>query len=298
MIISPEETAARLEKAEAELLRLRKEVSLLRREREKAIGDSAARIEELVSSEVGRLRRFVKESLREISEETASDIYRLQDEARRLRGRLEAEAEKKARKAVRKIETRAERRIADGVMKRIDRRTGNMRRELREAERKAITDELTGIFNRRYFENRLRMEYSMARRLKVKLSLLIIDIDGFKSVNDTLGHPAGDRVLETVAGVLQKGMRLEDLTSRYGGDEFTVILPGMGAGEAFSAAERLRKEIEKKTVKINGKSIRVTVSAGVACYPDDASSCSELFEVTDRRLLEAKKSGKNRVCGP
>ena len=154
----------------------------------------------------------------------------------------------------------------------------------------ALTDDLTGLPNRRHFQERLSAELARVGREAVPVSLLLLDVDDFKSVNDTLGHQAGDAVLRNLAGVLRDGVRIADVPCRTGGEEFAVILPGADEAEARRCAERL---IER--VRGAGD---VRVSAGIASAPDDGRTVAGLFQVADDRLLAAKAAGKDRLVGP
>ncbi|MCS6862783.1 MAG: diguanylate cyclase [Abditibacteriales bacterium] len=175
-----------------------------------------------------------------------------------------------------------------------------MRATMAELERLATTDPLTGAINRRHFEERLQAECQRAERYKRTLSLLLIDVDHFKEVNDTYGHPMGDCVLREVANVLRASVRSTDVVARCGGDEFAVILleaekeDGDGAR---AAAERIRRSVEASPVFTIGQNnpVRVTVSIGVASYPEDAVFPAHLIEAADRALYHAKRNGRNRV---
>ncbi len=160
----------------------------------------------------------------------------------------------------------------------------------------AITDELTGIFTLRYFHTRLEEHIGKFNRYGQKFSLLMLDIDDFKNVNDTYGHPAGDSVLSETAKMISLSIRDIDLAFRYGGEEFAVILPETGKSAATFVAERIRKNIEKTIIEIDEKqSISVTVSIGVSSCPANANSMKEIVLTSDKALYKAKKSGKNRV---
>ncbi len=163
-----------------------------------------------------------------------------------------------------------------------------------EIERMASTDGLTGLFNHRTFQERLSAEFKRRERISVPLSLLLIDIDFFKKINDTYGHPAGDEVLRGVAGVVRETIRNIDIPARYGGEEFAAILPGTDGEGAQSMAERLRTAIAGKTFSIDGKSLEVTVSIGVATSPHDTDNKEGLIEKADQALYHAKRDGRNR----
>jgi len=162
----------------------------------------------------------------------------------------------------------------------------------------SIRDELTGIFNYRYFKIRLRDEILRARRTDRPLALVILDVDHFKNYNDTLGHPAGDQVLRQIARILHHSVRGSDVVARYGGEEFCIILPEVSEEGALAFGERIRQSIEdfpfyRENVQPGG---RVTVSLGAAVFPNDAQIMKELIVKADAALYRAKRLGRNRVC--
>ncbi|KAF0126787.1 MAG: GAF sensor-containing diguanylate cyclase [Elusimicrobia bacterium] len=159
----------------------------------------------------------------------------------------------------------------------------------------AVRDALTGLYTHRAFQTRLEEEILRAARSKVPFSVLLSDIDHFKSYNDRFGHQAGDHVLKTVAAVIAGRVRGVDLAARYGGEEFAVILPGVAKAEAAAAAEALRQAVEAQPFSFGGAPAGVTVSFGVAEFPSEAAIPSQLVRVADERLYRAKKEGRNRV---
>jgi diguanylate cyclase (GGDEF)-like protein len=160
----------------------------------------------------------------------------------------------------------------------------------------ATVDGLTGLFVRRYFDTRLREELERARRYGTDFSVLILDVDDFKRLNDTHGHAAGDKVLREVAHVIRRNMRGVDVPARYGGEEFAAILPRTSALDAHVVAERVRQDIAGTRVAVGEVALGVTVSVGVACFPDSgAESLDQLVALADQALYRAKQSGKNRV---
>lgn len=161
-------------------------------------------------------------------------------------------------------------------------------------EKMAITDGLTGLYNHRHFQERLSLEFNRLSRLSTNLSLLLIDIDHFKKINDTYGHPAGDEVLRGVAGVIRDTIRSIDIPARYGGEEFAVLLPDTDMDGAIRMAERLRSSIMNRRFSFNDKEIAVTVSTGIATSPYDAKTKEELIGRADEALYRAKQSGRNR----
>lgn len=159
-------------------------------------------------------------------------------------------------------------------------------------------DGLTRIYNRKYFAERLTAEVAYSHRHKVKLSVLMIDIDDFKQTNDTYGHLAGDMVLRLVSAQMQRLIRVEDLLARYGGEEFVVLARSTGKTEAVRLADRIRQSISELEIPVSDRSIKVTLSLGVAALPDVApeGGPNELLALADARLYRAKAEGKNRVC--
>ncbi|QLG38035.1 diguanylate cyclase [Paenibacillus sp. E222] len=166
-------------------------------------------------------------------------------------------------------------------------------------ERKATTDHLTNLSNRRQFEKSLELELERAREYKQKLSLLVIDIDRFKKVNDTFGHTSGDAVLKQLGQLLIEHSRSADIVSRNGGEEFAILLLDCGHHQALAIAESIRQSVEKYHFALpDGNTIRLTISIGVAVFPDhcDDRDDNDFFEQADRALYEAKNTGRNRVC--
>ena len=176
-----------------------------------------------------------------------------------------------------------------------------------EVERLAITDGLTGVYNHRHFYELLEREVESVKRYDSHLSLIMLDIDGFKAYNDTLGHLAGDALLRKLAQLLTRDTRTVDIVARYGGDEFAILLPHMDKKQVVVLAERLRTSVEEwgfcdqeelPTGKASPSraSLTVTISLGVAGCPEDAMEPQALVNAADMALLEAKKRGGNRVC--
>ncbi|HIJ65823.1 MAG TPA: sensor domain-containing diguanylate cyclase [Candidatus Hydrogenedentes bacterium] len=165
----------------------------------------------------------------------------------------------------------------------------------------AITDGLTGLYNHRHFHERLEEEFERARRYRVPLSCLMLDIDDFKQVNDTYGHLQGDNVLREMAARILRTVRKSDTVARYGGEEFVIIMPQTGAHGAAAEAERLRHVLGSAPYEGMPEEVRVTVSVGVAVLEQDAMrDCEAIIRVADGALYRAKHKGKNRivVAGP
>lgn len=162
--------------------------------------------------------------------------------------------------------------------------------------RAANMDSLTQLYNKKYFVDILSKEFSFARRNNQDLSLMMIDIDHFKQMNDTHGHVAGDVVLKAVGQYLQKHLRLENTACRFGGEEFAVILRNVNGEQAFHIAERLRKEIETSKVVFKQKELSITISIGISTLSDEHYDTIEDFiQSADEALYEAKEKGRNRT---
>lgn len=170
-----------------------------------------------------------------------------------------------------------------------------LRNRLEESVELAAIDGLTGLFNRRYMESHLKTLLHEAQRQGRPLSMLIADIDLFKSVNDRFGHDAGDAVLREFAARLRRSTRAHDLSCRLGGEEFVVLMPDTPAARAFQIGERLRAGIAADPFEMNGRQIRVTASIGVASIQSGEDSPEQLFKRADTALYAAKREGRNRV---
>lgn len=161
----------------------------------------------------------------------------------------------------------------------------------------AFRDGLTGLYNHRYFQELMAREMSRSVRYGSVLSLMMFDIDHFKQVNDTHGHPGGDVILRKLAALVQECMRTSDVVARYGGEEFAVILPMTEAAGCKVFAERLRRKVEQMETNISGTPVRITISIGMATYAPGmaATDKSQLIDAADRALYQSKQSGRNRV---
>jgi diguanylate cyclase (GGDEF)-like protein len=162
-------------------------------------------------------------------------------------------------------------------------------------ERSAVTDGLTGLYNHSFFLQALRQEVLRSKRHGLRAALLLLDLDNFKQVNDERGHVEGDRVLMRAAAVVREGVREIDVAARYGGEEFAVLLPDTSRLGAFVVADRIRRRIEERFAR--GRSI-VTISGGIAVFPDDAGTPADLIVQADAGLYGAKAAGKNRILLP
>jgi diguanylate cyclase (GGDEF)-like protein len=173
-------------------------------------------------------------------------------------------------------------------------------RQLEEVTARAATDELTGLPNRRLFDERIKQHLAECDRFDQVLSLILCDVDHFKRVNDQHGHKAGDLVLAAIGRALAHGIRNIDVCARYGGEELAILLPQTPIERAREVADRLRRTVEALRVPIEGGTISVTASFGVACYPTSGGGREALFQNADRALYAAKSEGRNKVnvnCG-
>ncbi len=160
----------------------------------------------------------------------------------------------------------------------------------------ALRDPLTGLYNRRFLTSQLESEFSYSVRHQTSLSLVMIDIDHFKSVNDTYGHPVGDHVLVGLSNLLTGAIRTEDLAARYGGEEFVLVCRGISAPVAQTVVNRIRRMIEKTSLVTDHPERSVTISAGVASVPHPRiGDAQALVDASDKALYEAKNGGRNRV---
>ena len=167
---------------------------------------------------------------------------------------------------------------------------------LKRAEALSVTDDLTHLYNSRYLNAMLRREAKRASRSGRPVSLLFIDLDGFKSVNDTHGHLSGSRALVEAAAVIRGSARETDVVARFGGDEFAVVLPDTGGEGAFAVGERVRERIAAHNfLARDGLAIRLTASVGLATLPDVAASAEELMAAADKAMYGVKDSGKNGI---
>ena len=158
-----------------------------------------------------------------------------------------------------------------------------------------MTDGLTGVYNHRRFQEGISAELLRSARTGRPCSVLMADVDLFKKVNDTMGHPAGDELLRKLAGVLNSALRQTDLLARYGGEEFAALLPETSKAVAGQVAERMRYAVESELNADTKWPQRITVSIGVATFPDDGKSPEQVLSAADQALYVAKHQGRNRV---
>jgi diguanylate cyclase (GGDEF)-like protein len=158
-------------------------------------------------------------------------------------------------------------------------------------EKIAITDALTELFNRRHVMSRFEEEFEKFKRLKMNVSCIMIDIDHFKTVNDSYGHLTGDQVLKVLSARMRDIVRAYDIIGRYGGEEFLIIMPDTGLEDARGLAERIRMSVKEETVG----NVAVTLSLGVVCVQESDRSVDDIIRRADENLYKAKKSGRDRI---
>lgn len=159
----------------------------------------------------------------------------------------------------------------------------------------ADTDELTGVQNRRSLTSALERERERSVRLDKPFSVMQIDADNLKTINDSFGHEAGDKLLRNLSDILEVSSRDSDTVARTGGDEFVLLLPGIDSEHASVIGERIRKAVTNSAFDVNGNQITTTVSIGIACFPLDSTNIDELISMADRAMYLSKKSGRNKV---
>jgi diguanylate cyclase (GGDEF)-like protein len=165
-----------------------------------------------------------------------------------------------------------------------------------ELVRLSTRDPLTALFNRGYFHERATSEVARAQRNGLPLTVAMVDVDHFKSFNDAHGHAAGDLVLQAIAAALLRSFRKTDIVSRYGGEEFVILMPETDLGAATRKLEEVRRSIESALIQTSGgKTVNVTISGGLAGFPNDGVSEERLLAVADARLFQAKGEGRNRI---
>jgi len=160
----------------------------------------------------------------------------------------------------------------------------------------AFTDGLTGLYNRRYLMEQIEREFTRAERNKNTLSLMMIDLDSLKSINDSYGHHEGDAVLRGLGGIIKENTRASDVAARWGGDEFMLLTPETGSKDARKIGDRIRSQVERYRPGLDGEQERISISIGIASYPGHASSVTQLLQRVDEAMYGAKRGGRNQIC--
>jgi diguanylate cyclase (GGDEF)-like protein len=169
------------------------------------------------------------------------------------------------------------------------------------ARRRAITDGLTGAYNRRFLDDALESRFEMSRNRAESFTMIMVDLDYFRNVNESYGNEAGDKAIIEVVHVINRHLGEHDVLARFGGDEFTILMPGTDCAAACGISEKIRAEVESLDIlkSYGGPMSRMTLSIGIASYPEHARSVQEIKEAADHALYRAKEGGRNRVvCGP
>ena len=192
-----------------------------------------------------------------------------------------------------RINTESLCRVINNTLERARLRSDVKKTQAKMAEMSTV-DELTKLHNRRYFVEALEGEFERADRYETEMALIVFDLDHFKKVNDTFGHPTGDMVLSGIGKILKEHVRRNDLACRYGGEEFAVILPNVSRDSIYQAYERFRKIVSKQLFEYESRPFQITVSIGIA-FSNDAGSAINLLAYADQALYQAKESGRNRV---
>ncbi|RLC46147.1 MAG: hypothetical protein DRH57_06635 [Candidatus Cloacimonadota bacterium] len=193
-------------------------------------------------------------------------------------------------------------RLAEKIttLRKLDERHKHHFREILESNKKlekdSLTDKLTGLNNRRYMDQILEEFFNLFSRYGDNFSLIMIDIDHFKKINDTYGHQFGDKVLKSIADTISKNIRTSDIAIRYGGEEFIVVFPRINKQQVFKVSKKLKDKISNMRIKFNNKPVRITVSIGISSVPEDeAESIFDLINYADVALYNAKENGRNRI---
>jgi diguanylate cyclase (GGDEF)-like protein len=183
----------------------------------------------------------------------------------------------------------------DEMAARLEAKDAELQRVLAELREQAMTDPLTGLYNRRYFSDALSRELAKSSRTGGPVSVILMDLDLFKKVNDTWGHAAGDAVLKAIGALIRKGVRGSDIAARHGGEEFAMLMPQTSGAVVVQRAEALRREIESMEVPYDGENLRVSASFGVAEGGAHTVSPADLMKAVDEALYAAKAGGRNQV---
>jgi diguanylate cyclase (GGDEF)-like protein len=186
----------------------------------------------------------------------------------------------------------------DDMAAQLEQRESELQHALNSLTEQAMTDPLTGLYNRRFFWDALTREIAAAKRKRVPFSVIELDLDHFKRVNDAFGHDAGDTVLKEIAALLKASIRDSDIAVRHGGEEFAILLPETALSVAIERAERLRRALERHEVRYGAHTLYMTASFGVAESPAGQTDAAALMKTVDAAMYAAKAAGRNRVVAP
>ena len=239
------------------------------------------------------LRRHLRNQVRhQVMKDIKNSIDHLMPDIKKM---IKEEVRKVSLDIMNQLKRQTGKQLEKEVVEQIKESTSALIEQKEESERRAIMDQLTGAFNRRYFETRLEEELNLAKRFRNSMCLIMFDIDFFKKVNDTYGHQAGDAVLQEVVVAAKSCLSSADFLCRYGGEEFAVILSETKISEAIDIAERIRKAVEEHTFYSGEALINITISLGIAEYPEHAILKEAIIAKADGALYTAKRSGRNNT---
>jgi len=254
-------------------------------ERRQATRDSGARLGQAVSDEVGGLTADMHAS---------HDLAQLRTQVLgvldRIQGHVASHVSEEAERSALAEEQAAQ---LQKQLAQLEQETFDLRRQVADSHHKAMSDPLTGLPNRRAFEERAEQELARWRRFGDPLALVVWDVDDFKKINDVFGHKAGDRALALIGRILHDTLRETDFIARYGGEEFVVLLTGAEQDAALKVAEMMRRNVEGAGMHSHNKPVKITLSGGLAMLQAE-ESIEQLFERADQAMYQAKKQGKNR----
>lgn len=248
--------------------------------------ESGERLDREMRSEVGSLSASVRDSV-DLAELQSRVLASLERMHAHVRHHLEDENARRA-------EAEAEAQQLRGELRRVEQQAFDLRRQIAHTREAALRDPLTGLPNRRAYEDRVAQEHARWKRFGDPLALLVWDVDDFKKINDTFGHKSGDKALVMIGKLLRQRLRATDFIARFGGEELVVLLVGAARDDAGRLADEMRRAVESGGLHAHGQPVRVTVSGGLALFA--AGDVPEaVFERADQALYRAKQSGKNQV---
>lgn len=247
---------------------------------------SGERLERNMSDAVERLSDDVRHSanLAELQANVLASLDRMQTH---VREHIEDESS-------RRNEAEAEARVLREQLNTVERDAFDLRRQVARTQEQALRDALTGLPNRRAYDERVAQEQARFRRFAEPLALLVLDVDDFKKINDTFGHKAGDKALKMIATLLRERLRVTDFIARFGGEEFVLLLTGAAFDDALKVADAMRIAVEQGGLHASGQPVNVTVSGGLAVF-SEGDTAEGVFERADQALYKAKGQGKNRI---
>lgn len=255
-------------------------------DRRRAARESGARLGRAVSNEVGGLSANMSSSVGMTGLRTQV-LGALDNIQRHVAKHLEEEAQ-------RSLVAEQQAGVLQKQLEHLQKETFDLRRQVAESQHRAMSDALTGLPNRRAYEQRLEQELARWKRFAEPLALVVWDVDNFKKINDVFGHKAGDRALALIARILREGMRETDFIARYGGEEFVMLLSGAQQEDAVRVSDMLRERIENAGMHSHNQPVNITLSGGLAML-SEGDDAEKLFERADKAMYRAKQSGKNRV---